>query len=186
MRRRIYRDLTDREVEEIKLLYPVTGNSILCETFNISSRSLYRFRQTYQLEKSEEYLTNIRKAATHKPRKPMSEDKRLLRIQKIKESQKKLWHSERLRLRWGLPQKTKLQVVAQSRREINARNRLKRRGYIIPERRSKTIYYDANSNRSRRVEESCTERFHFTFRHAMSEETHSKTPVKAVHSSYII
>lgn len=183
--RRRYQDLTEGEIEDFRSLYPTTRNADLQKKFNISGRSLGRLKNTYGLKKDDEHMWTIRSIAGSSLKKPVSAEVRLAMNKKHSETKKKIWHSEMLRVRWGLPQKTKLHISTSMRGEIQARSRLKHRGYIIPERGSRTIYYDANSPRNKEVEEHYKKKFHFTFKHIMSEECKSKDPVKAIHSSYI-
>lgn len=69
------------------------------------------------------------------------------RIAKSGESLRKTRADEQLRVRWGLPQKTKLNVKSQPRKKTYQRLYLRRRGYII-ERGSNIAYYDENTRRS--------------------------------------
>ena len=58
---------------------------------------------------------------------------------------------ERLRINWGLPQRTKMRLV-KNRKATQTRYSLKRMGYVVPGRGSKTVYYTGNTRRSSRTE----------------------------------
>lgn len=64
------------------------------------------------------------------------------RVQKSAESRRETMRKERIRVKWGLEQKTNLRIVAQTRRHITLRNYLKGRGYIIDDEDRKAYYTD--------------------------------------------
>lgn len=59
---------------------------------------------------------------------------------------------ERMRIRWGLEQRTRMKLVSEDRRATTLRHNLKVHGYEIPCRGSKTIYYTNHTRRSALME----------------------------------
>ena len=80
------------------------------------------------------------------------------------EARRQLINRERIRLKWGLEQKTGLTIVKMSpytRRQTHHRHSARRRGYIIHPDNSEgsgyryTIFYDDNTNRAPIFERNC-------------------------------
>ena len=63
---------------------------------------------------------------------------------------------ERLRIKWGLEQRTKLRLGKEPRKRADYRHALKKRGYIIPVPGSREVYYTDESKRSALVERRAT------------------------------
>ena len=71
---------------------------------------------------------------------------------KISASMKARYRSERLRIKWGLPQKTCMRVAFRRKNQANnKRYILRSKGYVI-ERGSKIAYITPDTTRSARVE----------------------------------
>ena len=71
---------------------------------------------------------------------------------KISASMKARYRSERLRIKWGLPQKTCMRVAFRRVNQANyKRYILRSKGYVI-ERGSKIVYITPDTTRSARVE----------------------------------
>lgn len=71
---------------------------------------------------------------------------------KMSISKKELFRKERMRIKWGLPQKTKLRISFNSNPKVGAtRYRLRKRGYII-ERGGMVAYYTHTTQRHDRME----------------------------------
>lgn len=73
------------------------------------------------------------------------------RIAKCKQSRKETFRLEKARALFGLPRKTKLQVVRRPQKQVWTRSYLRQRGYIV-ERGSNVAYYNSETNRSPRLE----------------------------------
>lgn len=82
------------------------------------------------------------------------------RIIKSKTTMEQIRKSERARLAFGLPQKTKLHVHRTSRKKICLRYYLKKRGYIIDEEK-RTAYWNESTTRSPRLEKNGTKYYKF-------------------------
>lgn len=78
-------------------------------------------------------------------------------IEKMRESRKELIRKEKMRVKWGLEQKTGLRVVAGGRDRVCIRHRLKKRGYIV-ERCGNDVYYNEGTNRSLVMEQTAKKR----------------------------
>lgn len=74
------------------------------------------------------------------------------RAEKSAASRRETVRKERIRIKWGLEQRTRMVLVRQSRQVTTLRNGLKRRGYVVPKRGSKIIYYNNNTRRSALME----------------------------------
>ena len=53
---------------------------------------------------------------------------------------------ERIRVKWGLPQQTKMKI-GHNRHHAYIRSYLRKRGYIIPDRGGYVAYFDISTNR---------------------------------------
>jgi len=93
--------------------------------------------------------TRFRKGQTNRERYGEENERR--RIQRAAATRRETIRKERMRIRWGLPQETKLRVISNPQARY-ARYALKSRGYIIPGRGSMEAYWDENTTRSTVVE----------------------------------
>lgn len=106
---------------------------------NHGKKNLLIYGQPHRFRKGQ---TNIQRHGEEKERQ---------RIAKAAATRRETIRKERQRIRWGLPQETKLRVIS-NRKATEARYALKRRGYIIPGRGSMEAYWDENTTRSTVVE----------------------------------
>lgn len=97
----------------------------------------------------------FRKGQTNRERYGEENERR--RIQRAAATRRETIRKERMRVRWGLPQETKLRVISNPQARY-ARYALKSRGYIIPARGSMEAYWDSNTNRSPIVEQHAADR----------------------------
>lgn len=67
-------------------------------------------------------------------------------------------HKERMRIRWGFDQKTRMRLVREPRERTTLRHSLKQKGYIVPHRGATTVFYDSNTRRNSLVEERAAKR----------------------------
>lgn len=72
---------------------------------------------------------------------------------KAREARNETIRRDRIRIKWGFEQKTKLRLVQQPRQWRTYRYTMGKRGYIV-ERGSRVICYDENTNRSAFVEKN--------------------------------
>ena len=117
----------------------------------------------YRIPRSEEF--QFKKGETN--RKRLGKRKELARIQKSAETRRKTLREERARALFGLPRKTKLQVVRRPHYVACQRTYLRRRGYVIA-RGSFTAYYGPETRRSddyeTRTRATCPKYVHFEFK----------------------
>ena len=76
------------------------------------------------------------------------------RLEKVRAKRNELIRRERLRIKWGLPQLTKIKLVLDEKAgqlQRMSRYALKQKGYIVT-RGAKVIYYDGSTQRSAIVE----------------------------------
>ena len=107
--------------------YHCTSNAELCAALGIRDTLLHSLARRLGLRKSAEYMRQMRlkkiRAVQQLNRTPegraaMSEKKR------------RLYKSERRRVLFGLPQRTKMKAVAQSRHKVGYRYGMRRKGYV--------------------------------------------------------
>ena len=65
---------------------------------------------------------------------------------KAEKSQRETIRKERLRIKWGLPQKTRLKLYGGGSQRANARYWFRKLGYYVP-RASNVVYYDKDTDR---------------------------------------
>lgn len=71
---------------------------------------------------------------------------------KSREKRNETIRKERMRINWGLEQRTRMKLVSEPQARTMYRATLKRRGYVIPERGACVVYYTTASRRSALVE----------------------------------
>lgn len=86
-------------------------------------------------------------------RERLGEEKFHAMRENIRHSRNETIRKERMRINWGLPQRTKLKLTSAGHKAATARHRLKKRGYIV-ERGSTHIYYDDNTRRHIQMEQT--------------------------------
>lgn len=167
---------TDEQRQWLIDNYPTTLNRDLAAHLGISESSVHRWARLLGVKKDPDWFhglvlercalmarlnrgegnngknnlailgekTRFRKGQTNRERYGEENERR--RIQRATESRRETVRKERMRVRWGLPQETKLRVI-RNRPATELRYTLKRHGYIIPHRGATTVYYDASTNR---------------------------------------
>lgn len=80
------------------------------------------------------------------------------RLKKSHDSRCETIRKERIRINWGFEQKTKMKFTREGAARTSVRHALKKRGYIVPHRGARTIYYDSQTRRSLQVEARATKR----------------------------
>lgn len=93
----------------------------------------------------------FRKGQTNRERYGEENERR--RIQRAAATRRETIRKERMRVRWGLPQETKLRVI-QNRKASYIRHSLKRAGYILQGRCAWEAYYTADTHRIPSLEQS--------------------------------
>lgn len=173
-------ELTERQQAWLTKHFKHTKNDECAIRLGISPRSVVRIARSLGLNKTPQFIAkcqaNAAEAAkrshllngTYPPKGfiiPRSEEfrfkegekkrwdakKEALRVQKSAESRRETLRKERIRVKWGLEQKTFLRVLKQSKRHIYLRWYLKRRGYIIDEEAG-IAYYTDETRRGKMIE----------------------------------
>lgn len=75
---------------------------------------------------------------------------------KSREKRNETIRKERMRINWGLEQRTRMKLVCEPTERTSYRNRLKKRGYIVPAHGSRVVYYTDETQRSALVERRAT------------------------------
>lgn len=176
--------LTPEQEAYLREHYPGTLNKDLAAHLGFSEGTLHRFARKLGLKKDPEWFhalvlercrmmaavnrgpgnhgkKNLHLGEPHRFRKGQTnrerygEENERRRIQRAAATRRETIRKERMRVRWGLPQETKLRVISNPQARY-ARYALKSRGYIIPGRGSMEAYWDENTTRSTVVENNAT------------------------------
>lgn len=166
--------LTDDQQQWLRDNYATTLNKDCAAHLGISESSVHRWARQLGLTKDPDWFhalvmaavnrgpgnhgkKNLHLGEPHRFRKGQTnrerygEENERRRIQRAAATRRETIRKERMRVRWGLPQETKLRVISNPQARY-ARYALKRRGYIIPGRGSMEAYWDENTTRSTVVE----------------------------------
>lgn len=144
--------LTQEQIAFIRENFANTPNKELARFLGISSSAVSNIQRRYSLVKSKEHSK-----AMHRLSGLASADS-LGKIEltpevlaKRAESFKKTWRTEKARVAFGLPQKTKIRVKKWSDRKIEQNYYLRKHGYIIDEA-NLIAYYTPETHRATRLE----------------------------------
>ena len=176
--------LTQEQERWLAERYPVTKNAELAERLGVSWRTVVRLAHARGLAKSREFIVAVQREGAEAARvmnsgegnkgkanllkygaayrfKPgvssverLGEDVERERLRKAHEKRNATIRRERVRIKWGLPQLTKMRLVS-NRKHRALRYALKKRGYIVA-RASTTAFYDDSTDRSLIVERHAT------------------------------
>lgn len=168
--------------------YATTKNQDCCDYLGVSMRTMIRFARSLGLVKDPDYVRglwaeNCKKMATLNRWDGNAGKKNLLKYgkkyrfrkgetlesrigteawnatkEKIRTSRNDLIRRERLRIKWGLEQQTKLNLVRAPRVNVGTRYCLKKRGYIIECRGARVAYYTPQTNRYAKLEQTAISR----------------------------
>lgn len=181
--------LTEKQKNWIITNFKNTKNDVIMQKTGITHSSLHRFARANGLKKTPQFQKKCQRAAAAAARAvnqannwppkgyiiPKSENNRFKpgitpqerlgkrknekRILKSAESRSQTVASEKRRVLFGLPQKTKLKVVPAPPGKASFRHTMRKRGYIIA-RGGKTVYYDESTNRSEKTEKTAKEKYY--------------------------
>lgn len=101
----------------------------------------------YRIPRSEEFQFKPGETSLERIGKRMEKK----RIEKSRATRNQRIAEDKLRVKWGIHQLTKMRLVRQPREAICQRYYLRQRGYIV-ERGSMTVYYDENTQRCPKME----------------------------------
>ncbi len=171
--------LTPRQEAWLVRHFRNTKNAELAERLGISETSLHRLARALGLKKTKRFMKKCQAATsaaaklshlrngTYPPKgyiipgselhrfpkggRKETEAQKRRRIQKARETRNASIREDRLRVRWGLEQRTRLKLNPQPAKARLQRHYLRKRGYHIA-RGSMACYYDENTKRSRKIE----------------------------------
>jgi hypothetical protein len=144
------KNLTSEELAYLTEHFHNTPDHILAEHLGISVSTIRSRRTKHGWKKDAEYLSKV----NHERAIRCNNQARINTPEayaKRTETRKELYEKERLRIKWGLPQKTKRHFRMEPVAKLLQRNRLQRLGYIIDETRL-TAYYHSGTHRATRLE----------------------------------
>lgn len=159
------KQLSPEELESFKKAYTICSNEELSIMFELSKKQIKRFARLFNLRKDEKikrsYMRNVAMRNLGKANTDAGAQKRMTGI-------RTMIAKERLRIKYGLSQKTKKIITALSPREVlqAARRRyyLRSKGYVITDSKTKVVFYTTETKRSSKIEQHFTE-FGYTFKH---------------------
>ena len=202
--------LTDEQTEWLKNNFANTKNDILCKKLNVSNVTLHRFARRMKLKKDAAFIKKCQAEMTEAARvahiisgwppkgyvipncyrfkKGVSNVERLgvegerERQRKAAESRRKTIAMERARITFGLPQKTKMKLVSESKTKRNMRWYLKRHGYMLDEEES-VAYYDEMTVRAMTMERRGNKFYEFASISELRKKYHEE--FKAAREKYL-
>lgn len=172
---------TEQQLAWFRENYANTANEEICRHLGVSLSSVQRLKRRYRLKKDKEFMRLMQQAAAkaamlantgngntgkqnlliygapYRFKKGETGVQRLgaegeaRRQRKAQESYRETIRKERLRINWGLPQRTRLKLVGNARKR-NLRYSLKRRGYQV-QRAANDVYITPDTQRSITVEQ---------------------------------
>lgn len=116
-----------------------------CEEYGIYDENSERQVERWRIAKEEGRSYGFQKGVSNKQRLTKKQYKAM--CEKMSVSINEVWRKERMRVNWGLEQKTKLRVQSGGKKRIQHRMLFRRRGYIVA-KASNNVYYTENTNRS--------------------------------------
>lgn len=187
-RRTVKIEFTDDQADWMRKHYPTTYNQECCDYLGVSMRTMIRFARSLGLTKDPDFVKSIshehcklmqslnrgegnagkvnliKYGPRYQFRKGVTSVQRIgieaweAAKEKMRATRNELIRKERMRISWGLPQRTKMKLVGGDRNKIGTRYRLKVRGYIIPERGANEAYYTNETNRCQSLERTAVAR----------------------------
>lgn len=165
--------------ELLRREYPRTKNEELARRLGCGLRTLVRYARKYGIEKDPAWVRAVwkenclkaqaantgtgnagiinllegGKAHRFKPGHQLTPEQQERRTKSMTASRRKLIASERRRILFGLPQRTKLKF-GDHPQQRGYRHRMKVLGYIV-QRGSNTVMYDSHTRRSHLIESRC-------------------------------
>ena len=172
-------EITGKDLQYLKESYKHETNKVLAKRMGMSTSSISRLARNFGLQKSREHLLEVKRESiaratrikrtnnwppkgyiipgSEKHRFKKGEPSRLTpeqdkeRMRKAHESMRITIAKERMRINWGLDQKTKMKLVRAPHKQASYRYMLKKIGYIV-DKGSKDIYYPNEEMRKKKVE----------------------------------
>ena len=150
MKKRMAKNLSEEQIAYLKENYHNTSNEELAEAIGCSIHTIKSRRTKLGLRKDDDFLSRLysevatRCESYKRINTPEAYAKRA-------KTRKALYDCERVRIKWGLEQKTRRHFRTEPKSKLCQRNRLQRQGYIIDEA-NLTAFYTEKTKRCRRLE----------------------------------
>ena len=122
----------------------------VCLEYGVYEQSAEYAREQWRQRKERGETLGFKKGESNKTR--MSSRKFKKTMQLAHEKRRETIRKERMRIKWGLEQKTKMRLVSGGKDRIHQRYAMRKRGYIVP-RGSNIAYYTDDTMRDIRAEE---------------------------------
>lgn len=142
--------LTPAQLEQIKQLYPDHSNEEIAGIMGLSKWTIKSRAEKHGWHKSKAYMSALNREVAIKYNSaerintPEAYAKRAV-------TRAKLYEADKMRIRWGLKQKTNRHFRIEPRARLLQRNRLERLGYIVDQDRL-IAYYTQETKRATRIE----------------------------------
>ncbi len=183
-------NFTDEQLAWLSAHFADTKNAEIAARLGCGESTLHRVARRLGLKKSREFMSSVNRASleacwqankgegnhgkknlvVHGVRYRFKKGERPIdrhgaegearRRKKLRATRNDIIRRERLRIKWGLPQLTKIKLVLDKKAgqlQRMARYALKQRGYIVS-RGAKVIYYDGSTQRSAIVERNAVKK----------------------------
>jgi len=148
-----YHVYTQEEREYLFKNFHNTSNDELASVLGLNVKSIESFAFRNRLRKSHEYIvkqTQAKGRASWRDKESHSAN--------ISKSRLELFNKERMRIRWGLPQKTKYKVTSGGHRRSQLRYELRQAGYQVGTGANEA-YYDNSTVRSAGLERRAAKQY---------------------------
>ena len=116
----------------------------ICRRYNVYEACAEFSRQRWEKWKAEGRQVGFKKGESNRERLSPSAYKKML--EKMSTTRREIIRKDKIRINWGLPQKTKLKLTSPGRKAIVYRHLLKKLNYIV-QRGDMRVYYDEHTNR---------------------------------------
>lgn len=117
----------------------------VCEEYGIYEQSAEYAREQWRLRKERGETLGFKKGESNKDR--MSPRKFKALMERTNEKRRESIRKDRLRIKWGLEQKTRMRLVSGGKTRVSQRYAMRKRGYIVP-RGSNVAYYTDDTVRN--------------------------------------
>ena len=149
------RKITDEQIEYVRRNFANHTKTELAEGAGVSPTTVDRIQLKYHLRKSPEHLHNMGVRAGKASNIARGGDSSACytkeAIAKRVATYKERYKTEDARVRWGLPQQTKMRLKHGTKRYFDQCSYLKHLGYIV-DRDEKVAYYTPETHRATRLE----------------------------------
>ena len=134
----------------------VAKSVVIMKQYGVLEENRERAKLQWEERKATGKPHNVgfQKGVTHKDR--LSKKKYEQLLVNMSNSRKELIRKERMRIKWGLEQKTNINVFSGGRQRVWKRTYFRRRGYIV-ERADNYVYYTDETNRNIEAEKKAHE-----------------------------